>query len=65
MDAYDGLAVEFFYLLNERVRGTSENRAFTFKLPETVLFKFGEPVRWFFCNKKGQFLRKNLKNLDI
>ncbi len=53
MNTYDGLALEFFYLLNERMKGATENSAFSFKVPDTIMFKFGEPVNWFFTNKKG------------
>jgi len=65
MNSYDGLANEFFYMLNEKQKDTGDQAQFSFRIPDTIIFKFHEPINWFFRNKKGEFLRKQTKNISV
>jgi hypothetical protein len=56
----DGISEEFFHLLwlkDELNFGPSIN------IPDTVIFKYGQPVTWYFTDSKGKIKKKNRNNL--
>jgi hypothetical protein len=56
----DGISLDFFNLLwtkDELNFGPSVN------IPDTVVFKFGKPVCWYFTAKNGKIKKKNRQNL--
>jgi len=56
----DGISEEFFHLLwskDELNFGPSIN------IPDTVIFKYGQPVTWFFTASNGKIKKKNRNNL--
>mmetsp|Transcript_16228 Transcript_16228/g.24443 ORF Transcript_16228/g.24443 Transcript_16228/m.24443 type:complete len:1016 (-) Transcript_16228:108-3155(-) len=56
----DGISEEFFNLLwmkDELNFGPSIN------IPDTVIFKYGQPVTWYFTSSNGKIKKKNRNNL--
>jgi hypothetical protein len=56
----DGISLDFFNLLwtkDELNFGPSVN------IPDTVVFRFGKPVSWYFTAKNGKIKKKNRQNL--
>jgi hypothetical protein len=55
----DGVSYDFFNLLwtkDELNFGPSIN------IPDTVIFKYGQPISWYFTAKNGKLKKKNSKN---
>ena len=36
-----------------------------FYIPDTILFKFDNPIEWFFSTKNGQIKKKSKNKLDL
>lgn len=56
----DGINDEFFYLVwckNEFRQGP------VLWLPDTIIYKCGSPVAWYFTSRKGQVLKKHRHHL--
>jgi hypothetical protein len=56
----DGVSYDFFNLLwtkDELNFGPSIN------IPDTIIFKYGQPVQWYFTSKNGKLKKKNRQNV--
>lgn len=56
----DGISEEFFELLWSR---DELNFGPSLNIPDTIIFKYGQPVQWYFTAKNGRVKKKNRANL--
>ena len=40
-------------------------QAFSFIIPETIVFRQGKPVNWYFNTNQGIILKKNFQNITM
>lgn len=56
----DGISDELFQLIWSKDQlGGSPN----INIPDTILYKFGQPIQWYFTSKSGRIKKKNKQNL--
>jgi hypothetical protein len=56
----DGVSFEFFNLIWTK---DELNFAPSINIPDTVIYKFGQPTAWYFTSTNGRVKRKNRQNL--
>lgn len=56
----DGISEEFFDLLWQK---DELNFAPAINIPDTIIFKYGQPVNWYFTAQSGRIKKKNRANL--
>ena len=56
----DGLKEDVYYLLWKKETPFKESLAIN--LPDTIFFKKGGPVHWYFTNEQGRIMRKRKIN---
>jgi hypothetical protein len=56
----DGISEEFFHLLWSK---DELNFGPSIHIPDTVIFKYGQPVTWYFTASNGKIKKKNRNNL--
>ena len=56
----DGIKPSFYYLLWSK---DELNYGLTLNVPDTIIYKFGQPIAWYFTAKDGKVKKKNKNNL--
>lgn len=56
----DGFSEEFFHMLQTR---DEVNFNPNINIPDTIVFKYGQPTQWFFTSSNGRIRKKNKNNL--
>jgi hypothetical protein len=58
----DGVSESFYELL---WRKDALNFSPQVNIPETIIYKFGQPVNWYFTATNGRVKKKNRQNLMV
>lgn len=56
----DGVTDQFFRCLHQK---DELNLGLSINIPDTIFYKFGQPVEWYFTNQRGNLKKKNKQNL--
>ena len=56
----DGISPAFYHLLWSK---DELNYGLTLNIPDTIIYKFGQPVSWYFTARDGKVKKKNKHNL--
>ena len=56
----DGITEELFLMIWSK---DELNFSPSINVPDTIVYKYGQPVQWYFTSKGGRVRRKNRQNL--